>query len=241
MSTRPIGAAVRQRAARFGIAAAALTLGLTALPGLVPMAQAAVVEPGDLQIQEIYGGGGNAGAVFQNDFVELVNTSEDDLSVDGWTLQYASTSGTFNNTLTLEGIVGAGEVFLIQLAAGDGNGEPLPEADVTGSLNASGSGGVFALSDAGGALQCHGATCAEDPAVIELVGWGGAVTFSGEAPAPGTANGTSVERVAATGENGTDFEVGTDRKSTRLNSSHVAISYAVFCLKKKKTTNEHSV
>src|SRR5699024_7946621 len=55
MSTRPIGAAVRQRAARFGIAAAALTLGLTALPGLAPMAQAAVVEPGDLQIQEIYG------------------------------------------------------------------------------------------------------------------------------------------------------------------------------------------
>src|SRR5207253_10262770 len=28
---------------------------------------------------------------------------------------------------------------------------------------------------------------------------------------------------------------GSDRKSTRLNSSHVAISYAVFCLKKKKT------
>src|SRR5438067_5808087 len=28
-----------------------------------------------------------------------------------------------------------------------------------------------------------------------------------------------------------------DRKSTRLNSSHVSISYAVFCLKKKKTTN----
>src|SRR5439155_21229244 len=28
--------------------------------------------------------------------------------------------------------------------------------------------------------------------------------------------------------------VKTDRKSTRLNSSHVAISYAVFCLKKKK-------
>src|SRR5690625_6800174 len=34
----------------------------------------------------------------------------------------------------------------------------------------------------------------------------------------------------------------TDRKSTRLNSSHVAISYAVFCLKKKKKTTktEHS-
>src|SRR3712207_6889332 len=32
---------------------------------------------------------------------------------------------------------------------------------------------------------------------------------------------------------------GGDRKSTRLNSSHANISYAVFCLKKKKTLNIH--
>src|SRR5690349_23922607 len=32
-------------------------------------------------------------------------------------------------------------------------------------------------------------------------------------------------------------ELGLDRKSTRLNSSHVEISYAVFCLKKKKKKN----
>src|SRR5690625_7388429 len=42
------------------------------------------------------------------------------------------------------------------------------------------------------------------------------------APLPGGAGGA--EEAAA----------GGDRKSTRLNSSHVAISYAVFCLKKKK-------
>src|SRR3712207_7206047 len=30
-----------------------------------------------------------------------------------------------------------------------------------------------------------------------------------------------------------------DRKSTRLNSSHANISYAVFCLKKKKITDDH--
>src|SRR5690625_2801677 len=35
-------------------------------------------------------------------------------------------------------------------------------------------------------------------------------------------------------------ELGLDRKSTRLNSSHVAISYAVFCLKKKKKINQES-
>src|SRR2546426_5302518 len=35
-----------------------------------------------------------------------------------------------------------------------------------------------------------------------------------------------------------DHYVGLDRKSTRLNSSHLVISYAVFCLKKKKTRNK---
>src|SRR2546422_3878817 len=34
-------------------------------------------------------------------------------------------------------------------------------------------------------------------------------------------------------------DAGRDRKSTRLNSSHGYISYAVFCLKKKNTKNEH--
>src|SRR5690625_3316600 len=36
------------------------------------------------------------------------------------------------------------------------------------------------------------------------------------------------------GRGGSDYSAALDRKSTRLNSSHVAISYAVFCLKKKK-------
>src|SRR5690606_40057509 len=41
------------------------------------------------------------------------------------------------------------------------------------------------------------------------------------------------------GVNGTDpFRVMGDRKSTRLNSSHVKISYAVFCLKKKKKNRQ---
>src|SRR2546427_9079463 len=35
-----------------------------------------------------------------------------------------------------------------------------------------------------------------------------------------------------------DLDSGRDRKSTRLNSSHSQISYAVFCLKKKKQRNE---
>src|SRR3712207_7070423 len=40
---------------------------------------------------------------------------------------------------------------------------------------------------------------------------------------------------------GLAFRVGPDRKSTRLNSSHANISYAVFCLKKKKKNLSPSI
>src|SRR2546426_3279928 len=36
-----------------------------------------------------------------------------------------------------------------------------------------------------------------------------------------------------------DLHTEADRKSTRLNSSHLVISYAVFCLKKKMTQHQH--
>src|SRR5207253_10962549 len=64
----------------------------------------------------------------------------------------------------------------------------------------------------------------------------------------GTFIGVSVEFVAATAWLAELFThpqhreaiIGyTDRKSTRLNSSHVAISYAVFCLKKKTKADSH--
>src|SRR3712207_7527780 len=38
-----------------------------------------------------------------------------------------------------------------------------------------------------------------------------------------------------------DLEEGADRKSTRLNSSHANISYAVFCLKKKKQCQDDAI
>src|SRR5437660_1868421 len=57
---------------------------------------------------------------------------------------------------------------------------------------------------------------------------------------PGPRILTAVEPLEGRGEKtGTPDEIRAfiDRKSTRLNSSHVAISYAVFCLKKKNNTN----
>src|SRR2546430_9123442 len=51
--------------------------------------------------------------------------------------------------------------------------------------------------------------------------------------APGPDRGSLIETVARHGRDANDAP-DLDRKSTRLNSSHSQISYAVFCLKKKK-------
>src|SRR5438309_3839086 len=48
-----------------------------------------------------------------------------------------------------------------------------------------------------------------------------------------TSTGTVLLKVTA-------LSMKTDRKSTRLNSSHSSISYAVFCLKKKKKSNKNT-
>src|SRR2546430_11300797 len=51
----------------------------------------------------------------------------------------------------------------------------------------------------------------------------------------GDDGGDPLQPSSTHGESTADFGVPADRKSTRLNSSHSQISYAVFCLKKKKT------
>ncbi|PMC76955.1 ExeM/NucH family extracellular endonuclease, partial [Brachybacterium sp. UMB0905] len=210
MTTRTTAAGNRSRLQRLGATTATFVLGLSLLPALAPTAQAATVSLGDVQINEIYGGGGNSGATLTHDFVELVNTGTEDISLDGWTLQYSSATGKFQagGKVTLSGVIPAGGTFLIQLAQGSGGTEALPTPDATGDVTVSGTKGVFALSDADGLLACTGTTCAEDPAVVDLVGWGGATTFSGDSPAPATSNTTSISRIDATGENSSDFVAG---------------------------------
>ena len=45
-------------------------------------------------ISQVYGGGGNAGATLKNDFIELFNRGASPVSLNGWSVQYASAAGT---------------------------------------------------------------------------------------------------------------------------------------------------
>src|SRR5699024_11455899 len=53
-----------------------------------------------------------------------------------------------------------------------------------------------------------------------------------------TARENAIEQIEELEKNYKEMNHKLDRKSTRLNSSHVSISYAVFCLKKKKKKTE---
>jgi predicted extracellular nuclease len=52
-------------------------------------------------ISQVYGGGGNSGATYKNDFIELFNPSTSTVSLAGWSVQYASATGTSWSVTTL--------------------------------------------------------------------------------------------------------------------------------------------
>src|SRR5215471_17205091 len=79
------------RRTKFALVAVAL-LSAAAVPAVAPPAALAVSS--GIVISQVYGGGGNSGAQFQNDFVELFNRGSAPVSVAGWSLQYASATGT---------------------------------------------------------------------------------------------------------------------------------------------------
>ncbi len=71
-------------------------------------------------ISQLYGGGGNAGATYRNDYVELFNRGAAPVDITGWSLQYASATGSgwdFNKQ-PLAGTIAPGEYYLISLASG---------------------------------------------------------------------------------------------------------------------------
>src|SRR5260221_4913121 len=82
-------------------------------------------------ISEIYGGGGNSGATYKNDFIELYNPTSSPVSLSGWSVQYASAAGTSWSVTNLSGNIAAKSYYLIQEAAVTGGTVSLPMPDAT--------------------------------------------------------------------------------------------------------------
>src|SRR4051794_8412430 len=64
-------------------------------------------------ISQVYGGGGNSGAPFRNDFIELFNAGAASVDISTWSVQYASSTGSSWSKTNLTGVIPAGGYFLI--------------------------------------------------------------------------------------------------------------------------------
>ncbi|MBD8869842.1 ExeM/NucH family extracellular endonuclease [Nocardioides donggukensis] len=163
-----------------------------------------------LVISEVYGGGGNSGSSFTNDFVEIFNPTGGAISLGGKSIQYRSAGGTgaSNNIFALPSVdLPAGKSYLVSGAAGATPSTALPTPDATSSINLSGTGGQVYLAAVPGAIDPNtppgaaGSTFSSD--VIDFVGWGSSTTSFEGTRAAATTNPSSVSRAA----NGADTDV----------------------------------
>ena len=96
-------------------------------------------------ISQVYGGGGNGGATYRNDFVELFNRGTTTVNLTGWTVQYASASGSSWDRTSLSGTIAPGRYYLVHEYRGSGGTTDLPAADAVGSINLNAETGKVAL------------------------------------------------------------------------------------------------
>ncbi|WP_300754908.1 ExeM/NucH family extracellular endonuclease [Janthinobacterium sp.] len=182
---------------------------LTVMASLLASLGLPALAASDVVISQVYGGGGNSGALYRNDFIEIFNRSASPVNLSNWSVQYASAAGSSWAVTALPAIeLQAGQYLLVQQAQGTGGTQDLPTPDATGNIAMSGTAGKVLLSSSKTAQT--GANPAGSQ-VVDLVGFGTANGFEGAvAPAPSNtlailrANGGCVD----TDDNGSDFATG---------------------------------
>lgn len=167
---------------------------------------AAAADASGIVVSQVYGGGGNSGATYTNDFVELFNPTGAAVSLAGTSVQYASASGSTWQTTPLSGSISSHGYYLVQESQGAGGTTALPTPDASGSVAMSATAGKVALASSTTALS---GTC--PTGVADLVGFGTA-NCSETSPAPGLSNTTADLRAGGgcvdTNDNATDFAAG---------------------------------
>jgi len=196
------------------LAIAGLLLAPLAVPAITPGAASASTDGTRVVISEVYGAGGNSGALYNRDFVELYNPADAALDLDGLSVQYRSATGISNpsGVVPLSGTIPGKGHFLLGLASG-ANGVALPATvdQDNASVNLSGSTGTVFLANQKTVLSAPATgSVTGDGRISDLVGFGTSNTFETVvAPAPGTT--TSISRTAAgedTDDNGADLKAG---------------------------------
>lgn len=187
---------------------ALLATGLTV--GTATSAQANPAGTG-LVISEVYGGGGNSGADYTHDFIELYNPTAAAISVDDMSVQYRSSGGTSAQVTLLTGSVPAGRHYLVQQAEGSGGDTALPPPDESGTIAMAGGSGQVLLVDGTTASTVGTGDLAGNPDLVDMVGYGTAQSYETAPTGTALTSTTSASRNATgvdTDDNSLDFTKG---------------------------------
>src|SRR5215471_18475622 len=101
---------------------------LVSLVALFTFASPASIAQTHVVISQVYGGGGNTGSTWKNDFIELFNPTAAPISLSGYSVQYGSATGTSTwQVTTLPAFsLQPGQYFLVQESQGAGGTTALP-------------------------------------------------------------------------------------------------------------------
>ena len=186
------------------------TITVTTSNGVATTAGQFSIVQNPVLISQVYGAGGNSGASYNADYVELYNRGVTTVSLSGWSVQYASASKTSWATTALTGSILPGKYYLVKLSGGL-TGAALPAADATGTTNLSASSGKVALRNTTVAFTTSSPVGLSG--LQDFVGFGSANAYEGSAAAPSPSATTAIFRAGGgatdAGNNSTDFSAAT--------------------------------
>lgn len=146
----------------------------------------------DIRISQIYSRGGEPGATFQNDYIELFNRGQTNVDISGWSLNISNFAGVPPNIQISSSnirlfnpagiIMTPGSHFLIKFGGSGGNGQPIPTSDINlNPIPISDTGAQIALLDKDKTLPFGFCPAAPDltGVVVDYVGYGIAICAEG--------------------------------------------------------------
>jgi len=163
-------------------------------------------------ISQVYGGGGNVGAEYGADFIEIFNRSSTQAKIGGWSVQYASASGTSWQVTVIPDntVLEPGQYYLIREAASTNTSFKTVKGDVDGTIPMSASNGKVALVSAKTALPNPTSNPVGRADLVDFVGFGSANAAEGT-PTAELSNPKSALRKDECKDddsNSTEFSVG---------------------------------
>ncbi|MDZ4196017.1 MAG: endonuclease, partial [Candidatus Izemoplasmatales bacterium] len=168
-------------------------------------------------IYEIYGGGGNSGAIYNYDYVILYNTTSLSINLGGYSIQYSSATGTSYTATALTGSIYPNSYYVIRFGTNNQEvGSAIPIAhSVSSNTNLAATAGKIALVASTSSISSQ-----MDASVVDFVGYGTTANESETAPTSILSNSTSAKRTSIidTNNNVSDFSVSTANLNYLLDS-----------------------